>query len=233
MKVIGAGYGRTGTLSLQLALEQLGLGPCYHMQTIIMRPRHLWVWAKIGQGEPADWHTLLQKYQAAVDFPVSLYWRELLDVYPDAKFILTVRDAESWYDSTVETIYQTVTLKWLPKVLPPLGLFIRMVNDIIWDGVFNGRFLHRPHAIQKFEQHNAAVQQTIPPERLLVFSVKDGWEPLCKFLQVPIPNIPFPHANSRRQIKRAIGSLYLIERLAPWLTIGLIAFLIRKFIHRP
>ncbi|KAA3657063.1 MAG: sulfotransferase family protein [Chloroflexi bacterium] len=232
MKVIGAGYGRTGTLSLQLALEQLGFDPCYHMQTVIKRPRHLQAWDKIGQGEPADWLNLLQDYQAAVDFPISLYWRELMDVYPNAKFVLTVRDADSWYDSTVETIYQTITLKWLPNVLPPLKLFIRMVNDIIWDGAFNGRFLHRPHAIQKFEQHNADVQQTIPPERLLVFNVKEGWEPLCNFLQAPIPNTPFPHANSRRQIKMAIGSLHLIERITPWFAAGLIALLIRKFTRR-
>ena len=232
MEVIGAGYGRTGTLSLQLALEQLGFDPCYHMQTIVKRPRHLQAWSKIGQGAPVDWHHLLSDYEAAVDFPVSLYWRELMDVYPNAKFVLTVRDSDSWYDSTAETIYQTITLKWLPKVVPPLRLFIQMVNDLIWDGEFNGRFLHRTHAIQTFEQHNTTVQQTIPHDRLLVFNVKQGWEPLCNFLHVPNPQSPFPHANSRRQIKMAIGSLHLIERIAPWFAVGLIAFIMHKLSRR-
>lgn len=232
MKVIGVGYGRTGTLSLQLALEQLGFAPCYHMQTIVKRPRHLWAWSKIGRGEPADWHNLLHDYQAAVDFPISLYYRELLDVYPDAKFVLTVRDADSWYESTLETIYQTIKLTWLPKVNPVLGLFIRMVTDIVWDGVFNGRFEDRPRAIRIFKEHNATVPQIIPPGRLLVFSVKEGWGPLCAFLNVPVPDAPFPHANSRRQIKIAIGSLHLIERIAPWVGIGLFIWLIRKFIRR-
>ena len=213
IRVIGAGLGRTGTTSLKVALEQLGFGPCYHMTEAIQHPSHAKVWRKAWRGEAVQWPTFLQKYGSAVDFPACSFYPELMDAYPDAKVILTVRDPERWYDSAYQTIYLLLQAmpRWM-RWLPWAGDIYRMTEEVVWQGSFEGRFENRARAIHLFERWNAEVQETVPAERLLVFDVKQGWQPLCAFLGVPIPPGPFPHKNDRQRMVRARQFLHLVRR---------------------
>ena len=219
MKIIGSGFGRTGTLSLKAALEIVGFGPCYHMEAVIKRPSHINMWYKIGHGENVPWEDIFGSFQATVDFPASVFYRELLDAYPDAKVIHTVRDAERWYDSTAETIYGAVNNYpvWVPKIFPVLAKFIDLQEQLVWQKIFDGRFPDRPFAVQRFHRHTNEVKQHVPAEKLLIFQVKDGWEPLCAFLNVPVPDVPFPHINDREMILRRFKVLRFI---LTWLPIG-------------
>jgi hypothetical protein len=224
MKIIGSGFGRTGTLSLKAALEILGFDPCYHMEDVIKRPSHINMWYQIGQGQPVPWEKIFGNFQATVDFPASVFYKELLDAYPDAKVIHTVRDPERWYDSTAETIYGAANNFpiWVPRLFPPLARFIGLQESLIWQKVFNGRFPDRAFAIQRFHDHTEEVRQHVPPEKLLVFQVQEGWEPLCAFLDVPVPGVPFPHVNDREMILRRFK---LLQRTLTWLPIGLVTIL--------
>ncbi|VAW33747.1 hypothetical protein MNBD_CHLOROFLEXI01-3779, partial [hydrothermal vent metagenome] len=174
MKVIGSGFGRTGTLSLKAALEILGFGPCYHMEEVIKRPSHVKMWQQIGHNQPVPWEAIFGSFQATVDFPASGFYRELLDRYPDAKVVHTVRDPERWYDSTAETIYRATNSfpAWVLTLFPMLGRFADLQERLIWQKVFNGRFSDRSTAINIFNQYTNNVRQHVPPEKLLVFQVK-------------------------------------------------------------
>lgn len=222
LKVIGSGFGRTGTLSLKAALEILGFAPCYHMESVIKRPSHIKIWQQIGHNQPVPWQKIFRNFQATVDFPASIFYRELLDRYPDAKVIHTIRDPERWYDSTAETIYRAADNFpiWVAKLLLPLGWFIDMQERLIWQRLFNGRFPDRAYAIQQFNNHTEEVKQRVPPEKLLVFQVKEGWEPLCNFLDVPVPDVPFPHVNDRETMLRRFK---LLQISATWLPVGVMA----------
>lgn len=219
MKIIGSGFGRTGTLSLKAALEILGFAPCYHMQTVIKQPRHIKLWQKIAYGELVPWDTIFAGYQAAVDFPASIFYQELLAQYPHAKIIHTVRDPDRWYSSTEETIFRFANNfpTWLQFFIRPLHNFADMQQRLIWDGLFDGRFQDRNYAIHIFNQATENVQQHVPPEKLLIFQVKEGWEPLCAFLNVPIPDVPFPHVNDRATMQRHM------KRVRATATAGLLA----------
>ncbi len=189
LKIIGAGFGRTGTLSLKNALEQLGFAPCYHMTELFSHPGADELWEAVSRGIPVDWDDIFKGYQASVDWPACAVYKELMQAYPAAKVLLTVRDPEKWYESARKTIYQ-VTDRQL------LSTHARMVNALIWQGTFHGRFEEKEYAISVFHAHNEEVKQLVPPEKLLVYDVKDGWESLCTFLDVPVPvNMPFPHLN--------------------------------------
>ena len=197
LSVIGAGFGRTGTLSLKLALEQLGFGPCYHMYEVLNRPDDDPVWLAATRREPVDWDALFDGFGAAVDWPVAAFWRELADHYPRARFILSVRDPRSWHDSVMNTIYKALSS-------PPdrdgeqARVHRTMTRELIMERTFDGRLDDPAHAIEVYERHNKAVRDTLPPERLLVFEAGAGWEPLCAFLNCPVPDAPYPHSNTRR-----------------------------------
>ena len=199
IRIIGAGFGRTGTLSLKAALEELGFSKCYHMQEVYANPRHVKTWMAASQGQSVDWDTLFEGYQATVDWPACAFYQELMRHYPDAQVLLSVRDLEQWYTSAALTIYKTARtfpVTWVRHFVPGIRPFIRMVDEIIWNGTFQGRFADKPRAIEVFRQHIAEVKRIVPPERLLVYEVTEGWEPLCRFLQVPVPSgKPFPHLN--------------------------------------
>jgi hypothetical protein len=197
IQVIGAGFGRTGTLSLKAALEELGFNKCYHMIEVFARMRDAGIWAAAGRGEPVDWDSLFAGFRATVDFPSCMFYRELMAKYPEAKVVLTVRDPERWYDSTRETIYfaRTAFPKWAAVLIPRMRGFRRMV-DQIWGGVFQGRFEDRAFAIDAFNRHNEQVRREVPADRLLVYEISQGWGPLCAFLGAPVPEgKPFPHLN--------------------------------------
>jgi hypothetical protein len=196
LEVIGTGFGRTGTLSLKLALEQLGFGPCHHMVELLEGPDQLRLWAQAAQDGTADWDLVYRGYRATVDWPGARFWRELTAHFSQARVILTVRDPRRWYESAAESIYRAASAP-VPEGDPVIGQMRQVVGRLVWDGEFGGRFSDAEHAIRVFNEHNEAVRREIPAERLLVFEVSQGWEPLCRFLDVPVPQVPFPRSNDR------------------------------------
>jgi len=206
IKIIGAGFGRTGTLSLKVALERLGYSKCYHMQDLPSNPDHISYWKAAARGDPVNWPSLFTGYQAILDFPGCCFYRQLLDQYPQAKVILTTRDPEEWYASALKTIHK-------PK--PSLALILTIVRKIpfsrrvrrlprvmlamdriVFKGLFDGRFTDKQHTLEVYKLHYDEVIKTVPASQLLVYSVKEGWGPLCTFLEVSVPEEPFPHANT-------------------------------------
>lgn len=192
LKVIGAGFGRTGTLSLKLALEQLGFGPCYHMVEVFKNPQAVGWWIDAADGRP-DWEKIYQGYSATVDWPNATFYAELADSYPDAKVILTERDPEAWFRSTQATIFAQA-----PP--PTAGPFAEMYEKVI-ARLFDGRMHDHDHVIDVYKRHNAEVRKRIPAERLLVYEVAQGWDPLCRFLGVPVPATPMPKVNSTEEFQ--------------------------------
>ena len=200
MKVIGAGFGRTGTFSLKTALEELGYGPCYHMIEVFDKPQHVALWQAAAEGQPVDWGELFAGYNAAVDWPACSFYAQLMEVYPQAKVLLTVRDPEAWYESVMHTIYPSSTEE---AASPDARAHRHMVKTLIWQGTFDGRFNDKQYALAVFEQHNQEVKNSVPADRLLVYDVKEGWEPLCRFLDVPVPaGTPFPRLNDTAEFQR-------------------------------
>ncbi len=232
MKVIGSGFGRTGTLSLQAALQQLGFGPCYHMVEVIKHRGHAKTWLSVARGESPDWRALFQKFQATVDFPACVYYAELLREFPQAKVVHSVRDKAEWYRSSHETIFQSRTVfpRWLRRASGLIDGLLEMTERIVWNGVFEGRFEDAGRAQQIFEEHTARVRATVPAERLLVFDVREGWPPLCRFLGVAIPDTPFPNVNDRASMLRALAVLRFVTRAIPWLAAALVAGLLLAFV---
>lgn len=199
LEIIGAGLGRTGTLTLKTALEQLGFGPCHHMIEVLANPGQVPFWNRAADGEEVDWEELYGAYRATVDWPGCHFYAELAERYPDAKVILSLRDPQRWYESMSETIIPTMAGMGLVDDLPgdhPM-LFGGL---IITRDTFAGDF-SKANVIAAFERHNAEVQARIAPERLLVFEAAQGWEPLCGFLGVPMPDEPFPHVNDRMEFQ--------------------------------
>jgi hypothetical protein len=198
LAVIGAGFGRTGTESMKLALETLGLGPCHHMKEVLSNPRQLDIWRAAAQGDLPDWDEAFAGYRSTVDWPSAYFWRELSAYYPEAKILLTVRSAESWYESMVRTIMQVLRTSTDPASIG---------KRLIAEKVFGGRFDDRSHAIAVYQANIAAVQAAFPPDRLLTYNLGDGWEPLCRFLGRPVPDTPFPKTNSTEQFQAFAAAL--------------------------
>jgi hypothetical protein len=197
LQVIGAGFGRTGTLSLKLALEQLGFGPCHHMAEVFAHPETIPMWIAAADGRP-DWAAIFDGYASAVDWPTATFYRELAEAYPDAKVILTERDPESWFASTQATIFG---LDLPPDSDDPWTI---MVGKVIAE--LFGRQMHdKARVIGVYQAHNARVREAIPPERLLVYQVSEGWAPLCAFLDAPVPDSPMPKVNSTEEFRARLA----------------------------
>lgn len=195
LQVIGAGFGRTGTMSLKLALEQLGFGPCHHMVEVIRSPAQIDFWEAASKGEPMNWDDALGDYGSAVDWPTAHYWRELAQAYPDARMILSHRSPEGWWDSFSETILKALDGRdQMPT--PDLRRNMTVAHEIIVNQTLGGK-TDRESAMAAFARRIEEVRAAIPPERLLTFDVREGWEPLTRFLGVPVPDTPFPRSNSR------------------------------------
>lgn len=217
LQVIGAGFARTGTMSMQQALNDLGFGPTYHMNDVFQNPAHAQTWLDYGDTTTADWDAMFAKYGATVDFPASLAWRELYDAYPEAKVVLTTRDPEKWWQSMEAVIWPTRTLfpAWLKRAIPFTQRWTDMVEKLVWKNTFDGKFLDKAHAIAVFNDHVEEVNAYCDPERLLVFEVAQGWEPLCDFLDVPVPSGSFPHLNDTASLKRRFFGIRWGTRAAP------------------
>lgn len=210
MRVIGAGFGRTGTSSLKVALETLGLGPCYHMSEVFYQAEHRQVWVAAARGErQPDWRNFLGGYQATVDWPGCLFWRELADAFGDAKVLLNTRDPERWHESLMGSIIyghpdHPDHQRLVESVPEAAGLGATW--GAVADRQFGGfdRLSDREQAIEVFRRHYAEVRDAIPADRLLEYEVKQGWEPLCAFLDVPVPDEPFPRLNDRAGFQQGV-----------------------------
>lgn len=196
LQVIGTGFGRTATMSLRMALEILGVGPCYHMESVLndmdTRVPH---WNSAVTGTP-DWNLLYAGFNSAVDWPTAAFWQELAVHYPQAKFIHSTRSSESWYKSFSQTILAVLSApgKW-PE---PQREWLEMVCRVVIDRSLGGK-TDRDSLIAAFEAQEAAVKAAIPPENLLIYRAGDGWEPLCAFLGKPAPSEAYPRSNSREE----------------------------------
>lgn len=187
LKVVGAGLGRTGTKSLKFALERLLGKPCYHMAEVFSHPEHIPLWCAASRGESIDWSVIFDGYIATVDWPSSSFWFELSTIYPESLIILSHRDADSWWQSASSTIF--------PRIRESEGAWRSMIDEL-----FENRFTidtaNRSACIEAFNRHNELVRNSGLGHRLLEWEPGDGWEPLCRALDLEIPEEPFPHANS-------------------------------------
>jgi hypothetical protein len=200
LAVVGAGFGRTGTNSLKLALEQLGFGLCHHMMEVRQRADQIAFWAAAVRGERSDWDTAFAGFGACVDWPSAYFWRPIAAHYPQAKVLLSVRPEEEWYASIRATIYESL----MTRHERPLGLGFDtgiMADDIILQRTFSGRLGDKEHAISVYRAHIAEVKRSIAPHRLIVYDVAEGWEPLSRHLGVAVPSTPFPRTNSTEEFK--------------------------------
>ena len=199
LRVIGAGFGRTGTLSLKQALETLGFSKCYHMAEVAENPSHVGLWRAAWRGEE-PWDALFEGYAAAVDWPTAAFWPKLMRVYPEAKVVLTVRDADAWFASASRTIFKSMR-EGLASDEGKLRERLVMAREIIVDGTFGGDLVDRANAVAVYEAHVARVHREVPPDRLVVFDPRDGWGPLCAALGVGEPEGPYPRINTSQEFQ--------------------------------
>jgi hypothetical protein len=201
VRVIGAGFGRTGTDSMREALDILGFGPCHHMRELFADPAHRALWrdlnANLDDGGPVPtWDALLGRYGSCIDWPSAAYWPRLVTAYPAAKVILTWRTPESWWESFSRTI--------LPMVQSDMQTPQPRGADLLVRRVFGGR-LDLDHCIAAYTANVALARATVPPGRLLVHAIGDGWDPVCAFLGVPVPAVPYPSSNTAADFNRALN----------------------------
>ncbi|MEO8450723.1 MAG: sulfotransferase family protein [Gemmatimonadota bacterium] len=189
LRVIGAGVGRTGTMSLKVALERLLGGPCYHMVELFQHPDHVALWHSAARGEMPDWPRLFDGYEAAVDWPASAIWTELSQAFPDALIVLSLRDPDSWWKSASETIFAS-----MPKMPNPEW---RAMIQALLAARFTDQIADRDACLAAYERHIAHVRATASRGRLLEWRAEDGWAPLCAALGLPVPDEPFPRANTK------------------------------------
>jgi hypothetical protein len=199
LKVVGSGLGRTGTKSLQTALNMLGFGPCHHMVEVFAHPESVPLWIEAGAGRPA-WDKIFADYRSMVDYPGAHYWRQLAAHYPEAKVLHSVRDPDKWFDSTQATIFAPGSLTTQDGPLAPF--FASFMHE------FRAHLHDRAYMTDYFRRHSEEVKRTIAPERLLVYEVGAGWEPLCKFLGVPVPSEPYPSENSRQEFIARVKAMH-------------------------
>ncbi len=210
LEIVGAALGRTGTNSLKLALEQLGFGPCHHMFEVRDHAEQLPYWQAAARGEPPDWDEVFTNYRACVDWPSARFWREIAAHYPDAKVLLTLRDPDKWFDSVHATIYPVVE-SWQTREPGRFRDTMEMAWKIVVEQTFGGRLDDRDRAIAVFRAYEEEVRRTIAPERLLAYDVSQGWGPLCAFLEVPVPDTPFPRTNTREEFREKRPDLFEVK----------------------
>lgn len=211
MQVIGAGFGRTGTLTLKAALEELGVGPCYHMVEVLWGDTsRLPLWQAAANGETVDWKRVFEGFESTVDWPGCTFWEPLMEVFPEAKVLLTVRDPEAWYESARNTIYASVLAGQKGELKegneePPSPEAFQMISKLMWQGTFHDKFEDKAYAIERFNEHNEAVKRGVPADRLVVHEVKEGWKPLADMLGVPEPQAEFPRLNDKVSFREMVG----------------------------
>ncbi len=206
LKIVGAGYGRTGTNSLKLALEQLGFGPCHHMFEVRDNfEEQVVYWEDALAGKQMDWDKVYAGFQSQVDWPGAHYWREVAAHFPDAKVLLSVREPNGWFDSFTKTIGDYMNKRG-EHGDEQRNRTSKFVYQMIGEETFDNKYNDREYMVQKFNDHIAVVQAAIPADRLLTFDVREGWEPLCAFLGVGVPDTPFPRSNSSKEFKERVAA---------------------------
>jgi len=221
--VIGAGQMRTGTMSTHLALERLLGKPCYHMKYVIRNqeeavPKWIKAFDRNGNLTEEEWREIFRGYLATVDNPGCQFYKELMEVFPNAKVLLNVRDADAWVKSIRQT---TVAEEWGKLRRSWFGRYgIRRSLFQLLDKKFLRGY---PSALEYasdqewkdyFNRWNEEVIRYVPKDRLLVFRVEEGWGPLCRFLQVPEPvGEPFPRVNDSAEFKRRTARMIFIKNV--------------------
>ena len=226
MKLIGAGLPRTATTTQMIALEMLGM-PCYHMRDMMMNmEKSVPQFRKALEGD-ADWDEIFEGKESEVDWPAAYHWRELIDVYPDAKVLLSVRSADSWVKSMENTITQVffgdTLLHHLSRaqyhVDPLYASWIDLLTEMNFGderGAWAGTNGEPGPMADAMERWNQEVIDTVPSERLLVWDPKEGWEPLCEFLEVPVPETPLPHVNDTENFQKNLIMGPAIAAINAW-----------------
>lgn len=207
MKVIGAGLPRTATLTLKIALEMLGAGPCYHMVNILTDTSRVSHWADAYAGR-ADWDKIFDGFESTVDFPSAYFYREIMAAYPEATVVLSVRDGESWARSLRDTIWSAVWGDTLEHHLamarshvdPGWQEYVDLMPKLVaTSGILpdDPTKFDMAFTVAALERHTEDVRRHVPADRLLIWNPADGWGPLCERLGVPVPDVPLPHVNDR------------------------------------
>jgi Sulfotransferase domain len=204
LKIIGSGFGRTGTMSLKRALEQLGFGPCHHMEELLVHPEQVHHWQMIVAGRRMNWKEVFAGYHSQVDRPGAHVWQDLAAAYPQAKVIHTVRPEEHWWRSFSQTIGALLTSGQQMAAPPHIVALSQMAKEMIGAQTFGGSLTDKEAALCAYRRRTEEVRAAIPLERLLVFDVAEDWQPLCRFLDVPLPVTPFPHLNSTEEWWRMV-----------------------------
>lgn len=204
MKVIGVGLPRTATLTQKIALERLGFGPCYHMTTVLADLDRVEHWRKAFDGSP-DWDEAFAGFESSMDWPAGFFYRELIETYPQAKVVLSVRDPEAWARSTTSTVWDIrfgdSLLRHLSDaralIEPRWNAYNQLMTDLMWSqrAPLHAGAKDPSRLPELLERYNEQVEADVPAERLLVWDVSAGWEPLCEFLGVDVPDAPMPRAN--------------------------------------
>jgi hypothetical protein len=204
LAVIGPGFGRTGTMSLKHALEQLGFGPCHHMEEVFAHPEQVPHWQAVAAGRPVVWDDVFAGYRSQVDWPGAHAWRELAAAYPQSKVVLSVRPEAAWWTSFSGTIGVLLDTPDPPPLPPHMRAMLEATIEMIKVQTFGGAPSDRDGALAAYRRRTEDVRAAIPVERLLVFDVAGGWAPLCRFLDVPVPDVPFPRMNSTEQFWKMV-----------------------------
>ena len=204
LSVIGAGFGRTATMSIKMALDQLGLGPCHHMEEVFANPGQLPNWQAAADGQQVDWDDVFAGYNSVVDWPGAHYWRELAEIYPDSRVLLSVRPVDRWWASFSSTIKKILEMgDTIPEEYP--RSVVNMAYKIVAEQTFGGAMDDKSVVLSAYQKRIDDVKQAIPAERLLIFDVTEGWAPLCKFLDLAVPDGDFPRSNSKEEFWEAFG----------------------------
>ena len=218
IKIIGAGFPRTGTTTLKRCLETLGFNNVYHMKELLVKPEKLHYWMKLDETGDTDWEGLYEGYDASVDFPAYSWYKEHMKKYPDAKIILTIRDFEDWYKSVYSTVWQAgpqtplEKIKMIGKLLTNSRVrkvvkCIKFFKKVFFADELKGKFMDKEFAKKVWEDHIKAVKAYVSQEKLLVYDVRDGWGPICEFLNVPEPTEQLPHLNKKENFKEMLPQL--------------------------
>jgi Sulfotransferase domain len=204
LAVIGPGFGRTGTMSLKHALELSGFGPCHHMEEVFAHPEQVPHWQAVAAGQPVVWDDVFAGYRSQVDWPGAHAWRELAAVYPKSKVVLSVRPEASWWASFSGTIGVMLEAPDQAPLPPHIRMMLDVAIEMVKVQTFGCAPSDRDGVLAAYRRRTEEVCAAIPADRLLVFDVAEGWAPLCRFLDVPVPNVPFPRMNSTEQFWKLV-----------------------------